>query len=114
MQHNIDAAPQLFVFWCSHAMSSVQVEREYLYALRQKKRVVPVLLDDAPLPPQLAGVHGIDLRRVMRHGEGESHMPGAVPDDYNAFDETAAGEDFERIVEKVRIASLFTVYLAGP
>jgi len=63
----IHAAPQLFVFWCSHASESAQVRSEFQYALTHGKRVVPVLLDDTPLPPELAGSQSIDLRRAVRH-----------------------------------------------
>ena len=65
-QH-IDRAPQLFVFWCEHSATSVQVRREFVYALGREKRVVPVLLDDTALPAELAPIHGIDLRDVFRH-----------------------------------------------
>jgi len=64
----IDAAPQLFVFWCVHANTSPQVRREFTYALAKDKRVVPVLLDDTPLAAELAPIHGIDLRGAIRHG----------------------------------------------
>jgi hypothetical protein len=65
---HIDAAPQLFVFWCGHASSSAQVRREFMYALERRKRVIPVLLDDTPLADELAPIHGIDLRGAIQHG----------------------------------------------
>ena len=64
----IDAAPKLFVFWCAHSAESVQVRREFLYAFEQQKKVIPVLLDDTPLPAELAPIHGIDLRPAVSHG----------------------------------------------
>jgi TIR domain len=69
MKQFIDAAPQLFVFWCAHAATSAQVRKEFMYALDQKKRVVPVLIDDTRLVPELAEIHGIDLRGAVRHPE---------------------------------------------
>lgn len=69
IRKHIDAAPQLFVFWCAHASASAEVRREFLYAVEQKKRVIPVLLDDTPLAAELAPISGIDLRGVVRHGE---------------------------------------------
>ena len=63
----IDASPQLFVFWCHHASRSNQVGREVHYAFERGKRIVPVLLDDTPLPDVLTCVHGIDLRDAVRH-----------------------------------------------
>src|SRR3954464_10363316 len=65
-QH-IDAAPQLFVFWCAHAATSDQVRREFSYAMQRGKRVVPVLMDDTALIPELAPIHGIDLRGALQH-----------------------------------------------
>ena len=67
LKAHIDATPQLFVFWCDHACRSDQVRREFLYALGQHKRVVPVLLDDTPLAAELAPIHGIDLRGAIQH-----------------------------------------------
>jgi hypothetical protein len=68
LKTHIDASPQLFVFWCDHSSNSVQVKREFRYALAMDKRVVPVLLDDTPLAAELAFIHGIDLRGAIRHG----------------------------------------------
>src|SRR4030095_14465275 len=65
----VNTTPQLFVFWCSHSSLSSQVRREFLYALDQRKRVVPVLLDNTPLPTELTAIHGIDLRAAVRHQE---------------------------------------------
>jgi TIR domain-containing protein len=48
------------------------VQLEYLYALEHGKRVVPVLLDDTPLPSRLAVFHGVDLRRVIPHRSGQT------------------------------------------
>src|SRR5687768_7571576 len=62
LKSEIDHAPQLFVFWCRHSSQSVAVKREFAYALQQRKRVVPVLLDSTPLPAELSPIHGIDLR----------------------------------------------------
>ncbi|MFN8640087.1 MAG: toll/interleukin-1 receptor domain-containing protein [Dehalococcoidia bacterium] len=67
MKKHIDAAPQLFVCWCEHSARSRWVRREFLYARTARKRVIPVLFDDAPLPAELSAIHGIDLRNVVRH-----------------------------------------------
>jgi hypothetical protein len=67
MSASVDAAAQLFVFWCVHSATSRQVEREVTYALSRAKTVVPVLLDDTPLNERLAPLHGIDLRGVIGH-----------------------------------------------
>ena len=67
LKSHIDQAPQLFVFWCRHAAASSAVRREYVYAIAQGKRVVPVLLDDTPLSEELATIHGIDVREAIPH-----------------------------------------------
>ena len=69
IQKQIDTTEQLFVFWCSHSAQSPQVNREFSYAFERNKRVVPVLLDNTPLSPELAPIHGIDLRAVVAHNE---------------------------------------------
>jgi hypothetical protein len=76
MKHHIDAAPQLFVFWCDHSAQSLQVRREFTYALTRNKRVVPVLLDDTALAPELVMIHGIDLRRAIHH-DSDRPLPEA-------------------------------------
>jgi len=77
MTRHIDTTPQLFVFWCRHAAESAQVRREFMYAFEREKRVVPVLLDDAPLAEELAAIHGIDLRGAVTHG-GLFHRFGSA------------------------------------
>jgi hypothetical protein len=78
IRKHIDAAPQLFVFWCAHSSASSEVRREFLYAFERKKNVIPVLLDDTPLSEELGRIHGIDLRGVVQHGDGQ-RSNGAAP-----------------------------------
>jgi hypothetical protein len=81
ISHHIDATPQLFVFWCEHAANSQQVRREFSYALSRGKRVVPVLMDDTALVPELAPIHGIDLRDALQHPES-SGSASPVSDEF--------------------------------
>ena len=67
LKGSIDASSQLFVFWCAHSAASREVRREFAYAFRRRKRVVPVLLDSTPLPPRLAANQWVDFRRVVKH-----------------------------------------------
>jgi len=46
------------VFWSSAAASSEWVEREWRSALEANKKIVPMLLDDNPLPPPLRARRG--------------------------------------------------------
>lgn len=58
---------RILVFWSADAANSEWVEREWRCALNAGKRIVPMLLDKTPLPPQLAEFHGIpDLVDMLR------------------------------------------------
>jgi len=52
----------VLVFWCEHAAASFEVRNEYERAIALSKRVVPVLLDQTALPPNLGQYQGVDLR----------------------------------------------------
>jgi hypothetical protein len=71
----IQAASQVFVFWCTHSAASEFVRQEYDAALRWQKRVVPVLLDGTERPEQLEALHHIDFSRPS-HGGLEPFEPG--------------------------------------
>jgi hypothetical protein len=63
----IAAAERVFVFWCTHSAKSDQVRREYELGLKLSKVLVPVLLDDTPLPDSLSCINGVDLRELRIH-----------------------------------------------
>jgi hypothetical protein len=67
IKSHIDKSSQLFVFWCRHASISKEVSREFGYALKKRKRVVPVLLDDTPLAQRLKAIQGVDLRDAINY-----------------------------------------------
>lgn len=55
-----------FVFWSSRAAKSEWVATEYqLIASQAGKSLIPVLLDDAPLPPGLRERQAIDMGTVL-------------------------------------------------
>lgn len=60
----------IMVFWCDHASASPEVQKEYSAAIAQGKDVLPVLIDDTPLPPDLAEYQYIDFRGVFPRGHG--------------------------------------------
>jgi hypothetical protein len=66
----IDRCETFLLFWCSHSSRSEEVKKEYRQAITRQKTVVPVLLDDADLPEDLAVYQGIDLRTVLGNHEG--------------------------------------------
>jgi TIR domain len=55
----------VIVFWCDHSQSSKEVAREWKTALRLKKDLLPLLLDDTPLPEKLSAFQGIDFRALV-------------------------------------------------
>jgi hypothetical protein len=50
---------RVMVFWSAAAAKSEWVEREWRSALEAKKRIVPMILDDTPLPTPLSEFHGV-------------------------------------------------------
>src|SRR5436853_506362 len=57
----ISAASVVVVFWCRHAKASQEVETEFRAAIAQGKDILPLLLDETPLPGDLADFHYIDF-----------------------------------------------------
>ncbi|MBK6285627.1 MAG: toll/interleukin-1 receptor domain-containing protein [Draconibacterium sp.] len=43
----------MYVFWCNHSSRSVEVKKEYDQAISLDKDIVPVLIDNTPLPKKL-------------------------------------------------------------
>jgi len=69
----ISEASVVVVFWCQHAKNSQEVEKEFLAAITQGKDVLPLLLDETPLPSNLAAFQYIDFRAAF--GKGHGIMP---------------------------------------
>lgn len=55
----------LYLFWCCHAGQSAFVRSEVDQALALGKAIVPVRLDDTPLPAALGAFQWVDLRPVI-------------------------------------------------
>ena len=53
------------VFWCDHANKSDYVKIEWLSAVNQEKDLLPLLLDNTPLPPELAQYQWIDFQKMV-------------------------------------------------
>jgi hypothetical protein len=84
LERAIKRSKKVFLFWCSHSFVSVEVKREYELALSLRKTLVPVILDDTPLPHAVAKYQGVDLRPFPRHrsgggggGSGSAHAGGS-------------------------------------
>ena len=63
----LDQCERVMVFWSSAAASSEWVEREWRSALEANKKIVPMLLDDTPLPPPLSEFQGVPDMVEMLH-----------------------------------------------
>lgn len=63
----------VLVFWCHHSFTSYDVRKESDLAIELGIDVVPLILDDAPLPRKLAGRRCIDFRD--RAGEMHESSP---------------------------------------
>jgi len=59
------------------------VKKEYLQAIAAGKIIVPVLLDNTPLNPEVAQYQAVDLRGALGNHEGyvdvAEHIPSAMP-----------------------------------
>jgi hypothetical protein len=66
----ISGASVVVVFWCYHARASQEVENEITAAIAQRKDILPLLLDETPLPSDLAGFQYIDFRAAFGKGHG--------------------------------------------
>jgi len=63
----LNRCERVMVFWSAASSKSTWVEREWRCALEAHKRIVPMLLDDTPLPPPLSDFHGVpDMVDMLR------------------------------------------------
>lgn len=88
----------IVVFWCAHSAGSGEVKGEFESAHAQRKRIIPVLLDDTPLPAILAQYQYLDFR-----GSVASHNPPPVSSDSKHYiDDLYASEIFTPLAEPIR------------
>ena len=76
------AAERILVFWSLHSAGSAWVRREHTTAIEAGLRVVPVPLDDTPLPAELAKLQALVelvplLHRAQRGGSND--VPARAP-----------------------------------
>lgn len=67
----------VLVLWSATSASSAWVERESAAAAAQSAVVIPVLLDDTPLPLHLAHIQAADLRS-FRNGTGDQQQADLI------------------------------------
>jgi hypothetical protein len=58
----------ILVFWCEHSAASAWVRQEYEAGIAAEKEMIPILLDDAEMPPPLRAYQRLDFRRHEPHG----------------------------------------------
>lgn len=78
LQLSIAESEVVLVFWCHHAFTSYDVRKECDLALAQGKDMLPVLLDDTPLPRKVSDRRTIDFRArvgVMHEGSPDQTEP---------------------------------------
>jgi TIR domain len=56
---------RLVLLWTQNALASPNVEREWRWALECETTIVPVLLDNTPLPEELSKIHAVSLREFV-------------------------------------------------
>ena len=98
----------VLVFWCHHSFTSYDVRKESDLAIELGKDVVPLLLDDSPLPRKLAGCRCIDFRNragAMHEGSPEQQQPKDVAVKAEVADRLIA-TDLSRQYEDLVIMSL--------
>ena len=59
LNSNLSQCERILVFWSVEASSSDWVDREWRLALKLEKVIIPVFLDDTPLPTELAKFQGL-------------------------------------------------------
>lgn len=62
MARVVTGSPRVLVLWSASAAQSVELGTEWRLALVAGARLIPVLLDDTPLPGELGALQAIDWR----------------------------------------------------
>jgi hypothetical protein len=65
LQEGIRDCDYVVVFWSTNAAASKAVMAEYGFGLNLNKKIVPILMDDTPLPEPLQRFQWIDYRRFF-------------------------------------------------
>ncbi len=84
------------VFWCSHSAQSDWVKKEYQLAIQKAKDVLPIMLDDTPMPQDLSAYQGIDMRGTVAHKTKQAKHEENITyrSGHDETDEGAEGTDF--------------------
>jgi|APMI01.1.fsa_nt_gi hypothetical protein len=61
----IESSYRLILLWSINSALSENVEKEWRWALECGTSIVPVLLDDTPLPTEISNLHGVSLKEYV-------------------------------------------------
>jgi hypothetical protein len=75
----LNEAQLVVVFWCDHASKSIEVSNEWKEAIKQEKDLLPLLLDETPLPFELSQFQWIDFRGTVGANHGSTEPPASQP-----------------------------------
>lgn len=64
IENGLNEANLVLVFWSKHSSSSTEVKDEWIEAINKEKDIMPLLLDDTPLPKELAEYQGINFQEL--------------------------------------------------
>ena len=103
----VSQANVVLVLWCHHSQTSYEVRKEFALALEQGKDVLPLLLDETPLPSKLAHLRHIDFGArvgVLHEGSLEQEAPGQLSDRVEA--DRLIASDLSRPYEELLVMRL--------
>jgi len=107
----LDQCERVMVFWSAAAAKSKWVEQEWRCALEAKKRIVPMMLDDTPLPAPLGEFHGVPDMVDMLHA-AMGMMAASAPQPVASIPSTAARTQGLLLAAVGGLASLVVVMAA--
>jgi hypothetical protein len=67
IERSLTIAAVVVVIWCIHSRRSSAVGKELEFAIGHAKPIIPVRIDETPLPEPLAKFQGIDLSSEIKH-----------------------------------------------
>jgi len=84
LRSKLHDAERVMVFWSRHAAESEWVKEEWELALEDGKRLIPVPIDETPLPAALSQFHALTdliplLKPVLDQPEQAQHQPKTAP-----------------------------------
>lgn len=87
LRKTIARCQRILVFWSKAASKSEWVNREWRLALKLRKCVVPVPLDETPLPAELSQFHGVSKLKaiLLKREHSPSNIKDLEPKDINFF-----------------------------